>query len=737
MKHLLFTFIILFCSIFSFSQVITFECNNEIIIASFDQIANNPNAYIDWNGDNLIDEQDYIIYLSQIYDCDEIDCDENLQDCNEYLEGCYNDNGGYYEIADVMLYDECNGMICESANNWISYVVPGCEEENESITFECNNEIITVSYTEYANNLNANIDWNEDGVINNDDLLIYLNQIYGCNNNDEFEWNTIEWEDSNWLEYDWENVWVDLDLGSIINWTDIPWDDIINLNISPDDLINYINGMPLSQPFDWNNFISSQGCVDDDSIISIGLSIWTDIDGCADALLYLESQNLDCNSPLNLKFVSADPIALSEICCETCQNTTTVDDCCINPDWIDPLAMCFALWDPVIGCDGIQYSNSCVAENAGVTSWTNQMGDEVVIDWDCTNTNNELEGCTEPNACNYDPLATIDDGSCANEINPGILEFSLQPLCYSESIDIAFLIPPSGGDGNYNYQWEISTDMLSWLPLTGASLPSYQYINSNNSSETLTIQIRCRINNNSCSDYVYTSPVNIATLSGLNAGELMGIEDPICYNESTLLSFDILPSGSVEGLGNYTFQWQVSQSGGTFEDIPLANASTYLLNNNNLTSESITNYYRVVVTSNYCGSSIITNIISVDLLPLGTGCSDPDACNYDYNSNDCFNTSNCDYGVQCFVSPCSISEDPGVFGAYCVDDYCEGCCAVWYFADGSLLSNSCDISIKEHNNMKNHFQITDLLGRDNKGFKYEIKIFNDGTVEKKYFIDNE
>ena len=47
------------------------------------------------------------------------------------------------------------------------------------------------------------------------------------------------------------------------------------------------------------------------------------------------------------------------------------NDCpCVNPEWIDPMVMCTADWDPVIGCDGIQYSNDCVAAAAGVTSWT-------------------------------------------------------------------------------------------------------------------------------------------------------------------------------------------------------------------------------------------------------------------------------------------------------------------------------------------------------------------------------
>ena len=59
MKYIYSLLLCLFTSLLSLSQVITFECNNDIVTVSFDEIANDINAYTDWNGDGLVNESDY------------------------------------------------------------------------------------------------------------------------------------------------------------------------------------------------------------------------------------------------------------------------------------------------------------------------------------------------------------------------------------------------------------------------------------------------------------------------------------------------------------------------------------------------------------------------------------------------------------------------------------------------------------------------------------------------------
>ena len=67
-------------------------------------------------------------------------------------------------------------------------------------------------------------------------------------------------------------------------------------------------------------------------------------------------------------------ICLSTISCSKDENncvSTPIASSgnCIDSTLIDPNMMCTDLWEPVCGCNGVTYSNSCYATNAGVTTY--------------------------------------------------------------------------------------------------------------------------------------------------------------------------------------------------------------------------------------------------------------------------------------------------------------------------------------------------------------------------------
>jgi hypothetical protein len=429
MKHI-FTSLFFFFSFLSFSQIITFECNNEIISVSIDEIVNDTAIYMDWDGDNLIDENDYLLYLLDAYNCDNNDSsDWGGDDDNDWGGDDDNDWGG--DDDNDWGGDDDNNWGGDDDNDW------GGDDDNDwgdVFTFECNGEEVIIDLTnmndfldyesyiesilsdydceEWSDN-NDSSDWGDDCVgtwiaditIGNCDEFTsqgadacnsysgcewtsFWNSITYSNSNDcvgsyeidngycdDEDWNIVDvdWNVSDWEDFNWDIYWDELDLGNI-DWENIIWDIIIEFDISPDDFIDYILSI-LGQPFTWDDFFASQACNDQDEIISTGLSIWTDVSGCSEALGYINSLGYDCFTELNLPFVSSDPITLFELCCETCEE--------ING-----------------GGDGV-------------------------------------EGCTDSEACNYNSEATVDDGSC----NYGV-ECFVSPCSVSEdpAIDGAYCI---------------------------------------------------------------------------------------------------------------------------------------------------------------------------------------------------------------------------------------------------------------------------------------------------------
>jgi len=126
--------------------------------------------------------------------------------------------------------------------------------------------------------------------------------------------------------------------------------------------------------------------------------------------------------------------------------TTVVSSCgfeatistCTDPSLIDPNCICPGIFMPVIGCDCVQYNNQC--ESVCIGGATQFAGPGSTIPWNIGDPcpfplAPSSDGCTDATACNFDPNATNDDGSClvvndpCDDGDPNTINDVIDPGC--------------------------------------------------------------------------------------------------------------------------------------------------------------------------------------------------------------------------------------------------------------------------------------------------------------------
>lgn len=245
--------------------------------------------------------------------------------------------------------------------------------------------------------------------------------------------------------------------------------------------------------------------------------------------------------------------------------------------------------------------------------------DDGSCDFSCT-------GCTDPEACNYDATATIDDGSC---IAPDPVEGC--PTCdYPLNIVEAGLVGGAAGTA-------VSTAASGTLGVIDVAL-NWTNVNGD-ASWAADMQIEIGLPDGSC-----------VAIGGYN-----------------------LVSACTD-LGNYAVvwptEWQVTTSGAYATSVDLSGAG---LTGTGLWSFTVVNGYTTGGGADYDVTLTLNGLCTSDSIDI-PGCTDPSACNYnplanvDDGSCDFASCSGCTDPTACNYNP-DVTEDDGS----CEFTSCAGC----------------------------------------------------------------
>jgi trimeric autotransporter adhesin len=192
-----------------------------------------------------------------------------------------------------------------------------------------------------------------------------------------------------------------------------------------------------------------------------------------------------------------------------------------------------------------------------------------------------------------------------NAINPGVIADD-QTLCSGGNPNEFTELTSATGSGDITYQWQSSTDNLSFTDISGANSATYDEPSGLTSTTYYRRIATSTLNSVSCNANSNTISVFI---NDVNAGVITN-NQTVCFagDPDAFTSFS-----DATGTGTLTYQWQSSSDNTSFIDISGANSATYDAPSG-LTS---TTYYRRIVTStmNSISCEAVSNSLTVEVVP--------------------------------------------------------------------------------------------------------------------------
>ncbi|HVW94736.1 MAG TPA: gliding motility-associated C-terminal domain-containing protein [Mucilaginibacter sp.] len=216
---------------------------------------------------------------------------------------------------------------------------------------------------------------------------------------------------------------------------------------------------------------------------------------------------------------------------------------------------------------------------------------------------------------------TVTSGACTTPLISGTVTITILPALGANSITapatVTFCISgdpatisgttPTGGTGTYQYQWQSSTDDISFVNITGATSKDYD-----SPSLNATTYFRRTVTSGACSTPLISNEVKITVYKAVSNNAITApAPSGFCGpgNAGTIKG-----TTPINGDGTYTYQWQSSADNITFVDIAGANGKDF-----DPPAAGTSIFYRRSVTSGICSTPVLSNVVEIHVTPPLTG----------------------------------------------------------------------------------------------------------------------
>jgi PKD repeat protein len=237
-------------------------------------------------------------------------------------------------------------------------------------------------------------------------------------------------------------------------------------------------------------------------------------------------------------------------------------------------------WSNIFGATNAQY-------NPGVPAVSLSYYRRLVSSGPCANSENSIS-----NVVSIRVLPLISNNTVTGN----------QTICSGQQPSIINGTIPNGGNGNYTYQWQSSTDSINWSNISGQSGMNLQASILFN-----TTWFRRVVSSGPCSDV--SLPVKINVLPPISGNNING-NQTICFGQTPTTIIGMQAVGGSGG--NYQYIWQDSSSSSGWTNIIGAIDTSF-----SPPSLTATRYYRRIASSGPCAGQqqSISSIVTIIVLP--------------------------------------------------------------------------------------------------------------------------